>query len=82
MAKVEARAGKPFLVWLKELEAAGNDMAVGDMYYVAWCGFSEPEPEPELTLEEVEKLPLPVIQAIFMGPVLEALYGYGEASKN
>ena len=61
--------------WLQQYAEA--DPPIRDMYYVAWLGFVANDTE--FTEEQFQALvPFPVLNALYKGPVLLALVGYGD----
>lgn len=65
--------------WLQQYTE--TDPPIRDMYYVAWLGFSSMDKE--FTEEMFQALvPYPVLNALYKGPVLLALVGYGALEEN
>ena len=72
--KFQQHFGMSVSAWIQQYTE--EDPPIRDMYYVAWLGFIANDAE--FTEEQFQELvPYPVLNALYKGPVLLALVGYG-----
>ena len=74
------RFGVSVTAWLKQYvddDGEVTEPPIEDMYFIAWLGFHDNDET--FSFEEFQRLiSWPVLNALYKGPVLQALIGYGD----